>query len=133
MAPFVWKNKLATVVRIGEAAFQQQLVEGWYESQGHFRWMAGHATIRLGAPGSATEVFLEALRPESAAELRLAVNGVDAGQWSLPTGMLSIRAPLPASVKRSEPLLLEWRVTPVIVESGSGRPLGLAVGTVGLR
>ncbi len=136
-----WGEELATSVDVGQALLAGQLDDGWHRIEQGFRWAKGRAGLRLGPPGAARELAIDAFRgPEGGKRgtvtLVVYLNDTEAGRWQMPTenSTLSVAAPLPASIDRAKPLKVSFSVEPVLEEDGDGgRQLGLAFGKFALR
>jgi hypothetical protein len=136
-----WGQELSPVVDAGQALFAGQLDKGWYSLEQGFRWSAGRASLRLGAPAEAQRLTVDAFRggeggKRGKVSITALVNGRETGRWEMPRddSALSVSAPLPAGLDRTKPVVVEFLITPVIQEEGSeGRQLGLAFGKVGIR
>ena len=57
-----WGGELATVVDVGQPLLAAQLIKGWHAIEQGFRWSEGRAIVRLGPPGSATKLTVDAFR-----------------------------------------------------------------------
>lgn len=136
-----WSGTLTTALEMGQPLPAGQLGEGWYQAEPGFRWASGRATVRLGAPGTAKEIVVEAFRGaeggrRGVVRLEVRVSGVAAGRWELLKDDSPLRAvaALPEGVDRTKPVAVDLIVSPVLNEAGAGgRSLGLAVTRITMR
>jgi hypothetical protein len=136
-----WGGELSPVVDAGQPLLAAQLDSGWHPMETGFRWSSGRAGLRLGAPGEARELFVEAFRGSEEGKrgkvmLTVLLNGAVAGRWDLAgeNSSLSVSAALPTTLDRSKPVVVELLITPAFQEDGDGgRQLGLAFGKIGFR
>jgi hypothetical protein len=136
-----WSGELATMVDAGDPLLAGQLLNGWHRLEPGFRWAEGRAGLRLGAPGDARELIVEAFRgPEEGRRGRVtlvvSLNGTKAGAWELEgeNSSLAVAAVLPPGLNRAKPVSVELLITPVLQEESAGRrELGLPFGKIGFR
>lgn len=136
-----WGGELSPMVELGQPLFSTQLEAGWHPIEQGFRWSAGRAALRLGATAEVTRLTIDAFRGgeagvRGAVKLVARVNGTEVGRWEMPRddSALAVTAPLPAGLDKSEPVRVDFEITPVLREDGTGgRELGLAFSKIGLR
>jgi len=136
-----WSGALSPMLDAGQSLLTGQLDDGWHPLEPGFRWAAGRAGLRLGAPGEARELSVEAFRgPEEGKRgpvtLIVMLNGAQAGRWVIAkeNSSLAVSTALPASLDRTKPVVVELLISPVLREEGpGGRQLGLAFGKIGFR
>lgn len=139
IAPASLEAGLSRRVLTGSSRFSSQLGEGWYEPEGHFRWMARRAVVYLGGPDRPGQALrIEGFCPGSqiaAGPVRLAVrtNGLVLPVLLLdqPNERFSHDLPLPASLLNQPRLTVELELDRVT--NPDGRPLGMPISSLSVR
>ncbi len=145
----LWRDKIATLpselspfVDAGNAAFDAQLREGWYERDGNsFRWMGRRASVVLNAkriPGR--ELQLTGYRPAAVSkggpiQLEVRAGGINLGQQSVAVsdGFFELRFVLPPRVQETENLPVEIIASRVTRVPPDPRELSVIFGTIQVR
>lgn len=105
-----------------------------------FRWMGGHAQLRLAAPppGASATLILVLASPRAPdvppVEVKVSVNGRTIGNATVrrELGWNEIRLPLPADLDLSHPLVIDLQTTTIQQESDL-RSFGVAVSSVAVE
>jgi hypothetical protein len=104
-----------------------QLLNGWFDREGHFRWAGPSARLALLATPDHTQLHVRFnLNPSRQLRVNLLLNGEPVGQSDFTTaGTPTVDYPLPHRFEgRTE---LEIRSTPPLVPPGDDRQLGVAI------
>lgn len=130
---------LSRRVLTGSPRFSNQLGEGWYEPEGHFRWMAGRAVVYLAGPERPGQVLrIEGFCPEAqlkagAVQLTVRVNGTALAAVRLDRAneRFSHDVPLPEQAVNQARVTVELDLDRTT--NADGRRLGMPVSAVSIR
>lgn len=130
---------LSRRVLTGSTRFSNQLGEGWYEAEGHFRWMAGRAVVYLAGPERPGQVLrIEGFCPEvqiqgGAVHLTVRVNGsaLPVVRLDRANERFSHDLPLPDHVVNQARVTVELDLDRTT--NPDGRPLGMPVSALSIR
>lgn len=139
IAPSSLGTGLSRRVLTGSSHFSSQLGEGWYQPEGHFRWMAKRAVVYLEGPDRSDQVLrIEGFCPQAQIEagpvqLSVRANGVVLPTLRLdqPNERFLHDLPLPASLLNQPRLTVELELDRVTTPDG--RPLGMPISSLSVR
>lgn len=127
-----------STLNFADASAAWQLMDGWHDREGHFRWASPRARLRLLAEPTHTQLAVHynlgpaLLAATGPLTVELLLNGVPLGRTVLnQPGTPTLSYPLPAPL--SGPVIFELRSSPGYTPPGDGRSLGIALLSVGLR
>ena len=132
--------QLAPRVELGQAAFETQLVEGWYGIEAGYRWMSRRGVLKLRGPETAREkLAISGSCPELHMQkgplpLRVEVDRVRVGQHSITADSLSftLRYPLPPQSVGKKSIEIAIEVDRTLSTPNDDRKMGVIITTVSL-
>lgn len=136
--PSEWLYEKPRLVDAAHPAFATDLGEGWYPSDGSFRWMAREAVVRLAPPREGDHLFVSAYLPLNlqgrARQLHISLNGVALPTVQVPPDSEWIEANLLISKDLvGKPAEIRLRVDRTVRLPGDETEYGLAFGKLGFR